>query len=131
MPKGSKRARSADSDHPDSSSRTPQPHAELCFHDGNIVLLAENTYFRVHKSVLSRHSSVFDDMLSVPQPSPAAGTDDGLIEGCSVVSLSDKAIDLAVILSVLYNTCPKCVNILFDVIHARNLPPDLQIYYVQ
>ena len=42
-------------------------HPEFCYEDGSIVLLAEGTAgFKVHKSLLRRHSTVFKDMLSLP-----------------------------------------------------------------
>lgn len=33
--------------------------------DGNIILLAGSTLFRIHKSVLSMHSQIFRDMFNV------------------------------------------------------------------
>ena len=43
--------------------------SEVWFGDGNIVVVAQNTAFRFHKSVVSLHSSVFRDLFSIPQPS--------------------------------------------------------------
>ncbi|KAF8208572.1 hypothetical protein K438DRAFT_1961174 [Mycena galopus ATCC 62051] len=50
---------------------------EYWFDDGNIVLQAESTQFRVAKSVLSRHSSVFRDMFTLPLPA-----DEPTVENC-------------------------------------------------
>lgn len=47
-------------------------HPTLWLDDGNVVLVVENTGFRVHRGILSKHSDVFRDMFSVPQP--PAGT---------------------------------------------------------
>lgn len=90
-----KRAR-ADADAPQS----PQPHKELWFDDGNIILVAEDTSFRVHKSVLASKSVVFNDLFTVPQP---ATTGEKNIEGCPVVPLSDTAFDLATVLKSMYH----------------------------
>ncbi|CAA7261832.1 unnamed protein product [Cyclocybe aegerita] len=68
--------------------------------DGNIILQAENTQFRVHKSMLARQSSIFKDMFSIPQPSEPL---DPVVEGCPVVTLSDKASDVDCILSIFYD----------------------------
>ena len=66
------------------------------FDDGNIILQAEDTLFRVHRSVLSRHSKVFQDMFSIPQPT-------GQHEDCPVIQVSDEAVDMSIILSILYD----------------------------
>ncbi|KAJ3513919.1 hypothetical protein NLJ89_g2688 [Agrocybe chaxingu] len=72
--------------------------------DGNIILQAESTQFRVHKSMLARHSTVFKDMFSFPQPAEPL---DPVVEGCPVVTLSDPAWDVEVILSIFYDNV-KC-----------------------
>ncbi|RXW12465.1 hypothetical protein EST38_g13389 [Candolleomyces aberdarensis] len=42
-------------------------HPDFCYEDGSIILLVEETTaFKVHKSILCQHSSVFRDMLSLP-----------------------------------------------------------------
>lgn len=79
---------------------------DLWFSDGSIVLRAENRMFRVHVSQLSRHSGVFSDMLSMPQPT--SPSDDGpgqvdRIEGCPVLLLHDKAEDVMHLLRALYD----------------------------
>lgn len=45
-----------------------QRHSDLWFYDGSLVCRAENTLFRVHMSLLARHSVCFSDMLAIPQP---------------------------------------------------------------
>ena len=49
-------------------------------------------------SVLSRHSSVFDDLFSVPQPEEAER-----VENCPVVHVPDEPEDMAHLLFALYD----------------------------
>ena len=76
--------------------------SEVWFEDGNVVVIAQNTAFRFHKSVLSLHSPVFRDLFSVPQPSPAGGKAEELLEGCSVVRVSDTSYDFRELLRAIY-----------------------------
>ncbi|TCD63692.1 hypothetical protein EIP91_005097 [Steccherinum ochraceum] len=66
--------------------------------DGNVILVAEKTAFRVHQSVLERKSVVFQDMFGVPQPEEAE-----TLEECPLVHVSDTAEDITHMLSVLYD----------------------------
>ncbi|KAJ7246356.1 hypothetical protein C8J57DRAFT_726393 [Mycena rebaudengoi] len=61
---------------------------EYWFDDGNIILQVEGTQFRIHKSILSLHSSAFLDMFTVPQPA-----NDPTLEGCAIVVLSGDAVE--------------------------------------
>ena len=87
---------------PDTRSR----HADLWFCDGSVVLQAEATLFRVHMSQLSRRSTVFSDMFTLPQP-PVMTTHATLVdetyEGCPVVRLHDLADDVENLLLALYD----------------------------
>ena len=62
---------------------------EIWFEDGNIIVIAEDTAFRLYKGILSAASPVFKDLFSVPQPEDAETMD-----GCPVVHLADSATDL-------------------------------------
>lgn len=73
-------------------------HPDLWFDDGSVVLEVETTLFRVHRSALSSHSTVFADMFSIPQP-----PDQETIEGCPVVKLPDSASGVACLLEAIYN----------------------------
>lgn len=83
----------------DSSEDVVDPvRSDIWYDDGNVVLQAQNTQFKVHRSILAQSSSVFKDMFMLPQP-PLEGTQ--LVEGCPVVQLSDPAEDVRYILRAL------------------------------
>jgi hypothetical protein len=92
-------------------SPPPEPpgltkHADLWFCDGSVILQAESTLFRVHKSQLSRRSIVFSDMFALAQPpviTTHATLADETYEGCPVVKLYDSAEDVANLLLALYD----------------------------
>ncbi len=76
-------------------------HADIWFEDGNIVLISEQSGFRVHKGLLTRHSEVFRDMFLMPQPPP---TEEESFEGCPTVRLvDDRSEEVATILAILYD----------------------------
>ncbi|KAJ7114158.1 hypothetical protein C8R43DRAFT_1039448 [Mycena crocata] len=81
----------------DSTSNEPQPVEELWFEDGNLVIQAGNSQFRVYRGFLAARSPVFKDMLSFPQPSDAE-----LIEGCPLVRLPDPALEVTVFLKAIF-----------------------------
>ncbi|OJT08573.1 hypothetical protein TRAPUB_500 [Trametes pubescens] len=74
---------------------------DFWFADGNIVLLAGNVAFKVHRGQLVRHSDVFYDMFSLPQPAAEEGQ--GLIDGCPWVELHDDPSDVLHLLRALYD----------------------------
>ncbi|KAJ6588153.1 hypothetical protein B0H19DRAFT_978031 [Mycena capillaripes] len=76
----------------------PRRVEELWFEDGNLVIQAGTSLFRVYRGVLRRASSVFDDMLSFPQP-----PDSELFEGCPVVRLTDSEAEVEVFLKALFD----------------------------
>ncbi|KAJ7604130.1 hypothetical protein FB45DRAFT_1013709 [Roridomyces roridus] len=80
---------------------TPHRRPELWFDDGSIVIQAENTQFRVHRSILAARSPVFKDMLSFPQP-PDAGSESA--EGCPLVRLHDSSAEVAVFLKAIFDS---------------------------
>lgn len=72
--------------------------------DGNVILQARSTQFRVHKSMLSNHSSIFKDMFA-----NAAPIGEELVEGCPVIHLSDSPVDMHHVLRAIYErgcVCP-------------------------
>jgi len=75
------------------------PFEEFWMDDGSVVVIAENRTFRVHRSVLVRHSEVFRDMFALAQPGTSASD---TIDGCPFVHVSDSAEDFAHLLRPLY-----------------------------
>jgi hypothetical protein len=57
---------------------------DLWFEDGNIIIQAGNSQFRLYRGILSARSPVFHDMLAIPQP-----PDCELVDGCPIVRLPD------------------------------------------
>ena len=102
-----KRQRKEDPDAPNA----PTAHPCLYFKDGNLVLVADDTSFRVHDRVLSQNSVLLRNMIVAgSQPSP---TDcEKFIEGCPVVRLDDTAEDVAVVLTIMYQSCKMFVQLL-------------------
>ncbi|KAI0711793.1 hypothetical protein C8T65DRAFT_718061 [Cerioporus squamosus] len=74
---------------------------ELWFEDGNIVVVAQRMAFRFHRGALSRHSQVFRDMFTVPQPASAPLTES--MGGCPVIHVSDTASDFKYLLRAVYD----------------------------
>ncbi|KAI1795310.1 hypothetical protein LXA43DRAFT_992303 [Ganoderma leucocontextum] len=81
---------------PASSTITFEPHDEFWLPDGNIILVARNTAFRVYRALIAAQSTVFEDMFTV-----STSNSDELFEGCSVVHLSDSPEDLAHLFRIL------------------------------
>jgi len=96
--------------------------------DGNIIIILERRYlFRIYKGHLARHSQVFCDMMSLPQPDPPPPTthseslsipsswrfqgklvDNGedMMDGVPVLRLTDAAADFSNLLDVLLEITP-------------------------
>ncbi|KAF8577281.1 hypothetical protein K439DRAFT_564641 [Ramaria rubella] len=72
---------------------------DIYFEDGNIVLIAQNTAFRVHRGHLARHSEVFRGLLEAALHSPSTE----LFDSCHIVRLSDKSEDFVELLRVFYD----------------------------
>jgi hypothetical protein len=81
---------------------TYEQHPELWFTDGNLVVVAEKTAFRIYRGVLVKHSAVLEDKL-------ASVLDDGQImyEGSPVLVLDDPAEWVAEMLALMFSlkTC--------------------------
>ena len=74
-----------------------QKDAHVYLDDGNIVLVAGMTCFRVHRSLLAKYSPIFRDMFSLPQPE-----DQEMYDGVPMVELQDDPDILRALLRVIY-----------------------------
>lgn len=71
----------------------------IWFEDGNVILIAAGTAaFKVHRGQLERHSEVFRDMFSIPQPKTQA-----LLDGCLSVELHDCPSHVFHLMTALYD----------------------------
>ena len=73
-------------------------HPEFYFSDGSVIIIVERTAFRVHQSILARHSEVFSGLWEVPQPSKV-----DLYDGCPSMHLTDSVDDFVDVMRVLYD----------------------------
>lgn len=97
--KNSRPTKRARTDEHDYSSYTRD--GDYFCHDGTVVLAAEGVLFKVHQSVLSRHSAVFHDMFSLPRP--VDGGEQDCVEGVPVLDFDDASVDLKVMLRLTYD----------------------------
>ncbi|KAF7973894.1 hypothetical protein HWV62_14032 [Athelia sp. TMB] len=96
----SKRKRDETSSQEEEISLLADPvQSDIWYDDGNIILQAENTRFKVYRGILMENSTVFRDMFSMPQPS--TGETD-MVEGCSLVRLHDSAEEVGYMLDALF-----------------------------
>ncbi|THH31933.1 hypothetical protein EUX98_g2247 [Antrodiella citrinella] len=70
--------------------------------DGSSVLQAQDTYFRVHRSMLVRNADIFADMYQLPQPAVPAD-DQVVVDGCLVLQLADDPAELSHFLRAMYD----------------------------
>jgi hypothetical protein len=82
----------------ESTANAPLVRSKIWMPYGDIILQAESTQFRVNRDILARHSTVFSDMFSVPQP-----PNEPTLEGCPIVHVSDTAKDWELLLERLYD----------------------------
>jgi len=76
----------------------PVVRSEFWFEDGNIVVQAQRTQFRLHRSVLSMQSPIFRDMFAYPQPE-----DGPTVDGCPLVHLPESSKDVRNFVKLLYD----------------------------
>jgi len=82
---------------PRDSTIVLQKDTHVYLDDGNIVLVAGMTCFRVHRSLLAKYSPIFRDMFSLPQPE-----DQEMYDGVPMVELQDDPDILRALLRVFY-----------------------------
>lgn len=78
-------------------------HGNPWFDDGNIILIPDEhenqVAFKVHRGVLSRHSEVFQSMFEIP----SSINGETFLEGCQVVRMYDRAVELSILIKALYD----------------------------
>ncbi|TFK79551.1 hypothetical protein K466DRAFT_668082 [Polyporus arcularius HHB13444] len=84
----------------------PRPDAHVWYADGDIVIIAQETVFRVHKSVVARHSKALECMF---QPISWGGQADltNTFDGLPTVRVTDTAYDFKHFLLVVYDGFPR------------------------
>ncbi|KAJ7605360.1 hypothetical protein DFH06DRAFT_1252913 [Mycena polygramma] len=70
--------------------------SDIWFEDGNIILQAENTHFRVYKGTLCSSSQVLKDAIEDIEDSKG-------VEGCSFLMLSDSSFDVTYVLRTIFH----------------------------
>ncbi|KAF7329324.1 BTB domain-containing protein [Mycena kentingensis (nom. inval.)] len=83
-----------------SNPDTPQRVPGLWFSDGNIVIQAGKSQYRVFHGILAARSEIFRDMLAIPQPERDVAE---LVDGCPLVQLPDDESDATAFLNAIYN----------------------------
>jgi hypothetical protein len=81
-------------------------HADLWFRDGSVILCANTVLFRVHMTQLARHSELFRDLFSLPQPCAPTLTQVDFLEQVKdvpFVRLYDDPDDVVSLLRALYD----------------------------
>ena len=71
--------------------------ADVWLADGNCVVVAKNTAFRVYKGILSLHSELFRDLFSLPN----SGSSSDMMDGCPTVTVADDPRDIRCLFLVL------------------------------
>jgi hypothetical protein len=95
-------------------------HPDFCYEDGSIILLAEETTaFKVHKSILCQHSSVFRDMLSLPLSS---GVNDLAVLVSAAAGETDSAAPVPVV-SLAQDEVPAIAGVLKAIYDNRWMDP--------
>ncbi|KAJ7159354.1 hypothetical protein C8R43DRAFT_994508 [Mycena crocata] len=81
------------------SGTTTQRVDSLWFEDGNIIIRAQTSLFRLSRGILMRQSPIFADMFVIPQP-PDAET----MYSCPVAEIPDAAEDATVFFRALFDS---------------------------
>ena len=83
-----------------------QQRGEPWFDDGNIVVYTDDgdsgtiVAFKVHRGVLARHSEIFQSMFELPPP---MGEEMEMVDGCQVVHMHDRPVELSSLIRALYD----------------------------
>lgn len=63
------------------------------YDDGTVIIHTPTVAFRVYKGLLANRSPVFEDMFSLPQPSPSRGLAEAYLKTPPVVEVPDSPED--------------------------------------
>lgn len=77
-------------------------HGSLWYDDGNLLVVADYTLFRVHQGVLSSHSPVLKASITMAEPSEDAPKNTK--EGCLKITLDDAKEDVQHLIESLYDS---------------------------
>lgn len=79
----------------------PEHCSELWFEDGNVVLQAEQTLFKVYRGPLRQQSPFFHDLFTLPQQDSEESEQ---YEGCPLVYMhGDSANDVKLLLKAVFD----------------------------
>lgn len=90
---------------------------DLWFEDGNLILQAENSLFRIYSGFLAARSSVFRDMLAFPPPAEG----NPMMDGCHIVTVYDSAKDMTVFLKAIMDSRCVCICLIFPHLDLNSL----------
>ncbi|KAH9899913.1 hypothetical protein C8Q73DRAFT_681424 [Cubamyces lactineus] len=82
-----------------SEASKAQRHRDYFFDDGNVVLQVESVLYKLHRSLLEKHSPVFRELFTIPQP---PGSTEGYSEDNPIVLAGVGAMDFTRFLWLLY-----------------------------
>ena len=77
---------------------SPNAIPRVWYDDGNLIIEAGSSRFRIYKGLLADKSLLFSTMLSLP---PVAS--EQLVDGCPVVQFQDSAQDVGIFLKAIYD----------------------------
>ena len=107
------------------SDATLVPHFRHYYPEGNIIIVAEKTKFRVFKSMLAQQSQVFRDMFgTVDAKGVEAASSQALIDGLPAIWWSDTAEDVTNLLDTILpptlSTTPPSMRAIYSIIHLSD-----------
>ncbi|KAI0750730.1 hypothetical protein C8Q80DRAFT_1153659 [Daedaleopsis nitida] len=76
-----------------------QRNCEYYFEDGNVILRVEDIWYKLHRSQLERHSPIFRELFTIPQPEHS---NEGLSDDNPIVLSGIQAINFTRLLWLIY-----------------------------
>lgn len=86
-------------------SAGPTRYLGLCFEDGNLAIVAGNSYFLVHRDLIARRSPSLEKLVQASLSGSLAWGESCVdtIEGRSILRLDDSEGDVALLLRAFYD----------------------------